>query len=89
MYSNDFVIIIQARITISIISWHHMDTQLVLDTRLVLQTRLPFETRLVLEILRYTQIQIAYSLSSVFLKTNDLTQREHEFAFSPLPDKYK
>jgi len=57
-YSSGFVRIITDKTTISVVSWHHMDTRLtrfVLDTRLVLETRLLFETRLVLEVLRYTE----------------------------------
>jgi len=45
-------IIIPDKTTISVVSWHQMDTRLtrfVLDTRLVLETRLIFETRLLLE----------------------------------------
>jgi len=55
-YSSGFVIIIPDKMTISVVSWHQMDTGLtrfVLDTRLVLETRLILETRLVLEVLRY------------------------------------
>ena len=51
-YSSGFVIIIPDKATISVVSWHQMDTRLtrfVLDTRLVLETRLIFETRLLLE----------------------------------------
>jgi len=42
-YSNGFGIIIPDKMTISVTSWHHMDTQFVLDTRL-LETRLLIET---------------------------------------------
>ena len=53
-YLSGFVIIrsIPDKTTISVVSWHQMDTRLtrfVLDTRLVLETRLIFETRLLLE----------------------------------------
>jgi len=51
-YSSGFVIIIPDKLTISVVSWHQMDTRLtrfVLDTRLVLETWLIFETRLLLE----------------------------------------
>jgi len=51
-YSSGFVIIIPDKMTISVVSWHQMDTGLtrfVLDTRLVLETRLILETRLLLE----------------------------------------
>ena len=51
-YSSGFVIIIQDKTTISVVSWHQMDTRLtrfVLDTRFVLETRLIFETQLLLE----------------------------------------
>jgi len=51
-YSSGFVIIIPDKTTISVVSWHQMDTRLtrfVLDTRLLLETRLIFETRLLLE----------------------------------------
>jgi len=34
-YSSDFVIIIQDKTTTSVISWHQVDTQVVLDSRLV------------------------------------------------------
>jgi len=34
-YSSDFVIIIPDETTTNVISWHQMDTQVVLDTRLV------------------------------------------------------
>jgi len=46
-YSNGFVVIIQDKTTISVISLHQMGTRFLLDTRIVL------ETRLVLEVLRY------------------------------------
>jgi len=36
-YSSDFVIIIPEKMTTNVISWHQMDTQVVLDTRLVLE----------------------------------------------------
>ena len=36
-YSSDFVIIIPDKTTTNVISWHQMDTQVVLDTRLVLE----------------------------------------------------
>ena len=55
-YSSGFVIIIPDKMTISVVSWHQMDTRLnrfLLDTRLVMETRLLFETRLVLEVLLY------------------------------------
>ena len=51
-YSSGFVIIITDKTSISVVSWHQMDTQrtrFVLDTRLVFETRLIFETRLLLE----------------------------------------
>ena len=35
-YPSDFVIIIPDKTTTNVISWHQMDTQVVLDTRLVL-----------------------------------------------------
>jgi len=60
-YSSGFVIIIPDKTIISVVSWHQMDTQLVLETqllrtndqypRLVMGTRLLFETRLLLEVL--------------------------------------
>ena len=34
-YSSDFVIIIPEKMTTNVISWHQMDTQVVLNTRLV------------------------------------------------------
>ena len=49
---HGFVIIIPDKTTVSVVSWHQMDTRLtrfVLDTRLVLETQLIFETRLLLE----------------------------------------
>jgi len=49
IYLSGFVIIIPDKTTISVVSWHQMDTRLtrfVLDTRLVLETRLLFEIRL-------------------------------------------
>ena len=36
-YSSDFVIIIPDKTTTNVISWHQMDTQVILDTRLVLE----------------------------------------------------
>ena len=36
-YSSDFVIIIPDKTTTNDISWHQMDTHVVLDTRLVLE----------------------------------------------------
>jgi len=36
-YPNDFDIIIPDKTTTNVISWHQMDTQVVLDTRLVLE----------------------------------------------------
>ena len=45
-YSSGFVIIIPDKTTISVVSWHQMDTRL---TRFVLDTRLIFETQLLLE----------------------------------------
>jgi len=51
-YSSGFVIIIQDKTTVSVVSWHQIDTRLtrfVLDTRLVLETWLILETRLLLE----------------------------------------
>jgi len=50
-YSSGFVIIIPDETTISVVSWHQMDTRL---TPFVLDTWLIFETRLVLEVLRYS-----------------------------------
>ena len=35
MYSSGFVIIIPDKTTTNVISWHQMDTQVVLDTQLV------------------------------------------------------
>ena len=49
-YSRGFVIIIPDKMTISVVSWHQMDTRL---TRFLLDTRLVLETRLLLEVLRY------------------------------------
>jgi len=51
-HSSSFVVFIPDKTTVSVVSWHQMDTRLtrfVLDTRLVLETRLIFETRLLLE----------------------------------------
>ena len=36
-YSSGFVIIIPDKTTTNVISWHQMETQVVLDTRLVLE----------------------------------------------------
>jgi len=36
-YSSDFVIIIPDETTTNVISWHQVDTHVVLDTRLVLE----------------------------------------------------
>jgi len=51
-YASAFVIIIPDKKTISVVSWHQMDTRL---TRFVLDTRLVLETRLLLEVLRYDE----------------------------------
>jgi len=52
-YSSGFVIIIPDETTISVVSWHQMDTRPIRftghHTRLVLETRLIFETWLLLE----------------------------------------
>jgi len=49
-YSTGFVIIIPDKMTISVVSWHQMDTRL---TRFLMDTRLVLGTRLILEVLRY------------------------------------
>jgi len=36
-YSSGFVIVIQDKTTISVVSWHRMETRVILNTRLVLE----------------------------------------------------
>jgi len=43
MHLSGFVIIILDKMTTNVISWHQMDTQLVLETQLILETWLLLE----------------------------------------------
>jgi len=74
-YASGFVVIIPDKTTISVVSWHQMDTRLtrfVLDARLVLETRLIFETRLLLEVLRYAHDYSSQNFSWAFVQIDPM-----------------